>query len=162
MTDKGGEHRMQLDLGGLPAEVTDIFFVLAAFETDDMSVFPNPTVGIFDSVSGRQLTQYTLPTAGKTQAMIMCSVSRPDGRWVVNGLGVPTAGNVRHYEPIRKTIGMRQEDYNRWERRECIVKLRAMLKTNRITEASTSDYALFIWRVLRMPVTSFQLVVRWL
>merc|ERR1719443_2561737 len=163
MTDKGGEHRMMIDLVALPPEITDIFFLLAAFECDDLSAFPNPAVGIFDGISGRQLSQYCLSSAGKTQAVVMCSLSRPDGsRWVVNGLGIPSAGNVRHYDPIRATITSRQEDYNRWERRETIVKLRAMVKTGRMTEASTSDYALFLWRVLRMPMTSFQLVVRWL
>jgi stress response protein SCP2 len=164
LKDTGGEHRMMLDLDALPPEATDIFFILATFETDDLSAFPNPEVGIFDASSNRRLTQYHLDSAGKSQAVIMCSLSRIENSssWIVNGLGLPSKGNVRHYDEIRASIGSRQDDYLRWERRQDIVKLRAMLKTERLNEGSTNDYASFLWRVLKMPTPVFQLVTRWL
>jgi stress response protein SCP2 len=162
----GGEDphdpRLVLDLSALPLEATDLFISLTTFETDKLSHFPNLTVDLFDFDAQRKLTSYALPAMLDTKAVVALSLSRPDGAWVMHGLGVPSEGNVRHYDPIHAVISLRQDDYLRWDRRQHLVKLRVMHKTGRITEASTNDFAKFMWGVIELPIPLFQLVVRWL
>jgi len=165
MSEVGGEHRMSLDLDALPPGVTDLFFVLAAFDCNDLSLFENVAVGIHDVVLGRELTNYRIETAGHAQAVVMCSFTREadHGKWVVYGLGIPTTGNTKDYEPIKNTISSRcQMSYSRWERRECIVKIRVLHRCKRLTQASTNEFAKLLWRILELPTNVFQLVVLWL
>jgi len=162
MSETGGEQCLQIDLSALPLEVTDVYFVLAAFESATLADFPHPAVGIYDAYSKRQLTEYQLDSAGESQAIIMCCLTRASGRWVMHGMGIPTEGGVKSYEPIRELLADRQEAYRRWERCKDLMLLRAMLKTKRMTKASTNEFALFLWKVLGLPIAVFQLVVGWL
>jgi len=165
INEDGGQHRMVLSLDALPPSVTDLFFVLAAFECNDLSLFEDPTVDIHDVVLGRRLTSFRIASAGRAQAVVMCSFTRdPDhGKWVLHGLGIPTDGNAKDYEPIKQTIITRcQQGYSRWERRQHIVKLRALHKCRRITENSCGEFAQLLCRILDLPVSIFQLMVLWL
>lgn len=161
---QGGEHRMTLDLAALPLNVTDLYFVLSAYDSADLSVFPNPSVEIHDTASGRELTEYTISSAGHTQGIVMCSFSRTESRkWVVRKLGLPTSGNSKNYEPIRQTIQELQASYLNWERRETLVKMRVLHKLDRMHKSSVSEFADFLQRfVLDLPVPAFQRVVNML
>merc|ERR1712190_1146 len=158
-TPTGGKQCMQVDLSALPTEVTDLFFVLSAFGADDLASFPNPRVEILDAVSGRKLTEYSIADCGHAQAVVMCSLSRPHGKWIVNGLGIPTDGNVKDYLPIRRTISERKGGYLRWERRGHLVKIRALLKQARLCENSTNDFARLLGDIMSLPTSIFQLVI---
>jgi stress response protein SCP2 len=149
-----------LDLSALPAEATDMFITLASFEADELGHFPNLTIELYDSEARRKLTSYVLPPNLDSKAVVACTLSRPDGAWVVHGLSLPAGGHSRQFDPIHDVIAKRQDDYLRWERRQHLVKLRVMHKTKRITEASTNDFAKFMWHVILMPIPLFQLVVR--
>lgn len=162
MSDTGGEQCLQIDLGALPFQVTDVYFVLAAFEMANLADFPNPAVGIYDAHSRRQLTEYHLASAGESQAIVMCNLTRHYGRWVMHGMGVPSEGCVKRYEPIRELLASRQEEYLRWDHCKDLMLLRALVKTKRITKASTNDFALFLWGVIGLPIAAFQLVMGWL
>jgi len=163
ISDTGGEHHMQLNLDALPLDVTDLFFVLAAFGCDTLSAFPNPKAEIHDATHDRLLTEYTIESAGDSPAVIMCSISRdPDhGKWVMHGLGLPTQGGVKDYNPIRATIAHRQIGYQRWERRKLLVIFRILYRDGRITRNSSSEFASLIVGVLTLPVNVFQLLVTW-
>jgi len=161
-SDGGGEHRMALDLEALPPNVTDLFFVLAAFECKDISLFTDPCVEIHDVVSGRELTSYRVGAMEHTQALIICSFTKdPDhAKWVVHGLGYPTEGSARDYGPVKRTVAQRcQGSYSRWERRQHLVKIRVLHKCKRLTALSSNQFAQFLWRVLDLPVSIFQLVI---
>jgi stress response protein SCP2 len=163
-TRSGGEDirdpSLTVDLSALPAEATDMFIALSTFEADQLCHFPNLTVELYDSEAKRKLTSYVLPSDLETKAVVACTLSRPDGAWVLHGLALPSGGNMRHFDPIHGVISKRQDDYLRWERRQHLVKLRVMHKNSRITEASTNEFAKFMWGVIVMPIPLFQLVVR--
>mmetsp|Transcript_52315 Transcript_52315/g.124852 ORF Transcript_52315/g.124852 Transcript_52315/m.124852 type:complete len:1143 (-) Transcript_52315:84-3512(-) len=161
-TDTGAKHLMQMDLAAMPHEVTDVYFVLSAFDSNDLSSFPSEAVEIMDLSMGRKLTEYNLQSAGKTKAVVMCNISRPDGKWIVNGLGIPTDGSVDNYEPIMRTIAELQAGYDDWERRKEWVKLRVLSKLSRVTRDSTGAFARLLWEILELPVPIFQLVVKFL
>lgn len=163
-TEQGGEHRISMDLDALPLSVTDLFFVIAASESRFLSQFRNTRVRIHDVVLGRLLTEYSIASAGQAQAVVMCSLTKDadHSKWVVHGLGIPTAGTVKDYEPIRKTLAGRQASYLRWEQRKHIVLLRALRKRKRMTQHATNEFARFMWRVLDLPISAFQGVVEWL
>lgn len=162
-----GEHRLEVDLLALPLEVTDLYFVLSAFESDDLSSFPNLVVEIRDLFSKRSLSQHCIPDVRDLatcqgqpcRAALMGSLTRHDGRWLFNVLNATTDGNIRNYDPIRQAIAIRQAGYLHWERRAFLVRLRVMCKREFITENSTSEFAHFLWRLLRLPTAIFQLVV---
>eukprot|EP00927_Polykrikos_kofoidii_P018835 TRINITY_DN18778_c0_g1_i1.p1 TRINITY_DN18778_c0_g1~~TRINITY_DN18778_c0_g1_i1.p1 ORF type:complete len:1143 (+),score=210.58 TRINITY_DN18778_c0_g1_i1:104-3430(+) len=162
-TSTGGQHRITLDLAALPSQVTDIYFVLSAFESRDLSRFRNPTIEIHDAVTMRPLTEYTLSSAGNAQAVVMCSLSKAENRkWIVHGLGIPTDGNVEDYTPIRETIAKLQEDYSNWDRRKNVIKLRLLDRDNRMTSHSTSETAALFRGVLNLPIPLFQHLVKFL
>jgi len=161
-SDTQGEHRIRVDLSALPPQVTELYFVLSAFECDDLSLFVNPTVEIHDMHTNRQLSEYNISSAGHAQAVVMCSLSRSYGHWIVNGLGIPTDGGVSDYTPIRRALSKLQERYAIWDRRKDWILLRVLHKHRRITKNSTSESALLLWYILDMPTALFQYFVRFL
>uniref|UniRef100_A0A7S1RZM6 TerD domain-containing protein n=1 Tax=Alexandrium catenella TaxID=2925 RepID=A0A7S1RZM6_ALECA len=159
MSDTGGEHRMSLDLAALPTDVTDLYFVLAGYDCRDLSQFPNPAVEIVDAHSQKSMMRYSLASAGSAEAVIMCSLSRAESRkWIVRGLGIPTAGSVRDYAPIKAAIAKLQVGYGHWERRGDLVELKVLHKLGRVTRAGTSEFAGFVQALMALPVPVFQLV----
>lgn len=159
-TETGAMQRISIDMTAVPGEVTDIYFVLSAYEESTLATFTNVHIGIYDVQSNRKLTSYRLSDAGATKAAVMCSLSRPEGKWIVQGVGKHCLGNVNDYEPVIQAIADRQNDYDCWVRRKHLVLLRVMLKLDRLTESSTSNFAKFIWGALRFPTPVFQRVVQ--
>lgn len=159
MSDTGGQHRMTLDLAALPTDVTDLYFVLAGYDCKDLSLFPNPSVEIIDAHSRQNMMKYTLSSAGSAEAVIMCSLTKAESRkWIVRGLGMPTSGSVKDYEPIKAAISKLQVGYGHWERRAQLVELKVLHKLGRMSQHSSSEFAVFMQQVLSLPVPIFQLV----
>jgi len=160
MSETGGQHRISLDLAALPPDVTDLYFVLAGYDCKDISLFPNPAVEIIDACSRQNMMKYSIASAGSTEAVIMCSLTRAESRkWIVRGLGIPTEGNVNNYDPIQAVVAKLQVGYGHWERRSELVLLRVLHKLDRLLQSSSSDFGCFMGRVLALPVPIFQLVV---
>jgi len=159
MSETGGKHTIMLKLDALPASVTDLFFVLSAFDCEDLSLFLNPETEIYDTSTGNKLTEYMIAEAGKTQALIMTQISRRDGPWIVNNLGLPTDGRVGCYDPIRQTIGNIFAERDHWERRGHLVKMKVLLKTGRMV-AGPPGPAQTMWQnILELPLGVFQRVL---
>jgi len=99
-----GKHMMQADLALVPAAVTHLFFSLSAYKCDDLSLFPHPSVRVFNGhYPEHQLTEYSIESAGHAQAVIMCSLSKPFGAWTLETFGTTCSGNVLRpdtYVPI--------------------------------------------------------------
>jgi hypothetical protein len=162
-TPSGGEHRISMDLDALPLSVTDLYFVLACCDGRDLSYFNNIQVQIHDAVMERQLTNYGVADAGDAQAVVLCKLARDadHGKWVVHGLGFPAEGNIKDYGPIRSLLAEKQGGYSRWHRRKDLILLRALHKERRMTENATNEFAQLLWRLLKLPIPAFQVVVKW-
>lgn len=152
----GGQQGLDLDLAALPPEVTDLYFVVAAFGVPDLSAFSEAKVEVVDEAGDRQLTEYRVGAAKGATAFVVCCLSRPDGKWLMTGLGTPTAGGVEDYEPIRQVLAERQLGYQHWERRKELVKLRVLHKRDRLSPSSFGDFAQLVQHVLEVPGPIFQ------
>lgn len=104
-TTRTGKHTINLSLKNLPEHISHLFFVLSAYKCNDLSLFPNPTVSLCKKWDPRPLCEYSLTSAGKTQAVIMCCLIRNDeGGWTVLAIGKPAQGNVKNYSDIHQSI----------------------------------------------------------
>mmetsp|Transcript_70340 Transcript_70340/g.218171 ORF Transcript_70340/g.218171 Transcript_70340/m.218171 type:complete len:717 (+) Transcript_70340:3-2153(+) len=160
-----GQHLMTMDLAALPPEVTDMYFVLAASGGSTLRTFPEVSVQIQDAFSKQVLTEYRTESGSGAEAMLLCRLSRTGTqarKWILRGLGAASGGSAADYEPLIETVAGLQAGYLRWERREDLVKLRVLHKLGRMSQASTSNFALFLQGLLELPVPVFQLVVLWL
>eukprot|EP00928_Gymnodinium_smaydae_P078751 TRINITY_DN62839_c0_g1_i1.p1 TRINITY_DN62839_c0_g1~~TRINITY_DN62839_c0_g1_i1.p1 ORF type:complete len:1079 (+),score=270.93 TRINITY_DN62839_c0_g1_i1:84-3320(+) len=158
-TEQGGSQKIDVDLFAVPSDVTDIYFVLAAYEDGDLSNFVRPSVEIHDAHTNRKLSEYELSSAGTSKAIVMCSLSRPEGKWLIQGVGLPTAGSVNDYDPIRRAIADRQVDYDRWSRRKDLIMLRVLCKLKRASLNASSQFAQFCDKVMTFPTPVFQKVI---
>eukprot|EP00928_Gymnodinium_smaydae_P049116 TRINITY_DN3292_c0_g1_i1.p1 TRINITY_DN3292_c0_g1~~TRINITY_DN3292_c0_g1_i1.p1 ORF type:complete len:451 (+),score=61.02 TRINITY_DN3292_c0_g1_i1:3-1355(+) len=98
---KLGKHIMNVDLSLLPAGVNHMYFLLSAFNCDDISAFRRPWVRLMNADQpGHQLTEYNIDKAGDAQAVVMCSLCRSSGPWEVKAIGVTCNGNIKDYAPL--------------------------------------------------------------
>jgi len=162
-TETGGEHRISMDLEALPLAVTDLFFVVAAPDGRDLSHFTSTRVRIMDLVLGRQLTEYSVASAGDAKAAALCSLTKdPDhSKWVVHALGATVPGGVKDYDEMAAALAGRQLGYLAWARRKDLVLLRVLQQRKRLTENATNAFAQLLWRVLDLPMPAFQGVISW-
>jgi len=158
--ERGGLQHVELDLEAIPLQVTDIFFALSSYGADNLEAFPRLTARIFEASSGRQLTEFVVTPPGDSRVVLMCSLSPIAGRqsWTVSTWGLPTSGSTRNSEPLKRTIAEIQSDYERWNRREHLIKLRVLHKLRWITRHSSSQLAHLLWRILELPVPVFQIL----
>jgi hypothetical protein len=144
--------------------VTDIYFALSAFESDDLQSFLEPKAIFRDVLQGRELTVCEAPACdGPTKSAIICSMSRSyGGNWVVQGIGAHCEGSVRDIGPFTRIVADRQARYDRWERRAPFVHLRVLHKLQWLSRSSSSRFAQLLWFVLDLPVPVFQVLCSWL
>jgi len=160
LTETGCEHQIVVDLQALGHEITDIYFVLSAFDCDDIAKFPNPSVQIFDPKTGYKLTEKTIEAEIHAEAVVMSALSRSSGCWMVNHLAIPTDGQVDNIAPIRATLAQYQAEFLHTERLE-LVKLKALLKCKRaiLKKRGDDDFTKFLHTVMELPLGPFQAVV---
>ncbi|XP_072015821.1 uncharacterized protein [Amphiura filiformis] len=102
---KEGKHRIKVDLSILPEEITHIFFTLSSYKSPDISHFKKPTLRFFDeSKPDKMLCPDQIKKAGKSQAIVMCSLTKMFDQWYVHDNGATSKGNVKDYEPLKTTI----------------------------------------------------------
>ena len=102
---KQGEHNIMISLSKMPKVVQSIVLVLSAW-TDDLSAISNPFVKLVDTkVPDVPLCEYSLESAGSSQAVIMARITRSvGGGWKVEPIGVTSRGTCRSYAPILETL----------------------------------------------------------
>jgi hypothetical protein len=147
----------ELDLHTLPREVTDIYFVLSSGPADSLAPFPHLTMSLSDAVTGRELSGFST-SCDHAHAMVMCVLSHPPGSstWMLHHLMTASDGGLRHFEPIYKAVQQRQAIYERWHRKNHLIKLRILKQLKWISRHSSSEFASFVWAVLDLPATCFQ------
>src|SRR5437016_90312 len=88
-TTKTGHQTITAQLDQLPAEVTQLYFVLSSFKSPTIGHFQNPSFKLVDGTQpDKPLCAYQLEQAANSQAVIMCCVSRVgQGMWQVIQIG---------------------------------------------------------------------------
>lgn len=166
MRETEGQHTMKVDLDNLPDMVTDLFFVLAAYNCDDISLFPSPSVQLFDGDRpDNQLTEYNIEKAGRSQAVVMCALSRANGPWNVQAFGVTCGGNVLCYTPIEAQIALLQARHQRWEARGRLLKMYLLWGAKRMMRRQSCDnpeLADLVERLFKSGPNLFRVIVKFL
>eukprot|EP00058_Branchiostoma_floridae_P013932 XP_002599420.1 hypothetical protein BRAFLDRAFT_106563 [Branchiostoma floridae] len=100
-----GHHTINVKLKEIPKHVTHLFFTLSAWDSPNISKYPNPSLRFFEaSNKSKQLCRDQMSHAAYSQAIVMCSVSRKTGVWKIDSLGTLSRGNAKNYEPLKDTI----------------------------------------------------------
>eukprot|EP00929_Paragymnodinium_shiwhaense_P022455 TRINITY_DN14348_c0_g1_i1.p1 TRINITY_DN14348_c0_g1~~TRINITY_DN14348_c0_g1_i1.p1 ORF type:complete len:615 (-),score=92.13 TRINITY_DN14348_c0_g1_i1:566-2410(-) len=165
LTSDGGSHVIRLRLDTLPANVTDCFFVLSAYNCGNLSMFKNPRMQIFDAENPHHsLSSYAVADAGSQAAVTVCSLSRDGDAWAVNVYGLTSGGTVRCYTPIEEKIASIQAKYGNWRRRRDLILLSNLWHSDRaypraVIEGEPEDA---VAGVLELPAQLFQHVVQFL
>lgn len=100
-----GHHFIDVSIEDIPTEVTNLFFVLSAWNASTISRYPNPSLSFYEkSTPDANLCSTTFTHASDYSAVIMCSLSRTKNGWVVYENGQTSNGNAKDYAPIRQTV----------------------------------------------------------
>eukprot|EP00929_Paragymnodinium_shiwhaense_P022456 TRINITY_DN14348_c0_g2_i1.p1 TRINITY_DN14348_c0_g2~~TRINITY_DN14348_c0_g2_i1.p1 ORF type:complete len:620 (-),score=55.14 TRINITY_DN14348_c0_g2_i1:223-2028(-) len=167
-TSDGGSHVIRLRLDRLPANVTDCFFVLSAYNCRNLSMFKDPRMQIFDGENPHHsLSKYAVGDAGDAgnhAAVTVCSLSREGDVWAVNAYGFTSDGTVRCYAPIEERIASIQAKHSNWRRRRDLILLSSLWHADRaypraVIEGEPEDA---VAGTLELPAQLFQHVVQFL
>ncbi|XP_078660319.1 uncharacterized protein LOC144904968 [Branchiostoma floridae x Branchiostoma belcheri] len=103
--NRKGHHTINVKLKDIPSKVTHMFFTLSAWNSPNISKYPNPSLRFFEaSNKNKQLCSDKMSHAADSQAIVMCSVSRKTGVWKIDSLGTLSQGNAKTYGPLQATI----------------------------------------------------------
>ncbi|XP_069124643.1 uncharacterized protein [Argopecten irradians] len=101
-----GHHTIHVYLKRIPSNVTKMYFTLSAWNSPNISRYPNPSLKFYEAANPTvDLCKTTFTHAGASQAVVMCSLSRdPNGTWQIFESGKLSSGNARYYGPLKSTI----------------------------------------------------------
>lgn len=100
-----GHHFIDVSIKDIPENVTNLFFVLSAWNAPTISRYPNPSLSFYEkSNQEANLCSTTFTHASDHSAVVMCSLSRSKNGWVVYENGQTSSGNAKDYDPIKMTI----------------------------------------------------------
>ena len=108
-----GHHIIDVSIKDIPETITNLFFVLSAWNSPTISRYPNPSLSFYEkSKPNTNLCSTTFTHASDHSAVVMCSLSRTNHGWVVYENGQTSSGNAKNYDPIKLTIkNLIQEGY---------------------------------------------------
>ena len=131
MREGAGRHEIRVRLDEVEQCVTELYFVLSAYNCQDLSRFSAPSVRLFDPQTPEaQLCEYKAASADS--ALVMAALQRHGDSWRVIAVGRPCDGTVRDYTPIYAAIAPFQEHYARHRRRYWLVRLYALSTQGRM------------------------------
>jgi len=165
LADSKGAFYVSVNVADMASQVTELYFSLTAFESDDLQMFLEPTIKLCDSATGREIAKCVAPPYnGPTKSTMMCALSLTHtGSWVLRMVGVHNeGGNLRDTAPLERIVGARQASFDRWNRRSPIVKLRVLHRVKWLSRSSSSQFAKLLWHILELPLPVFQVLVSWL
>ena len=94
----GDDERIFVDLQNLPQRVTDIIFVVNAYNNDPLRLVQNAYVRVIDQGRHRELLRYTTTGTGKepNTALVVCKLTRgkDNSEWTCKAVGNLGFGNV--------------------------------------------------------------------
>lgn len=100
-----GHHLIDVSIADIPLEVTNLFFVLSAWNAPTISMYPNPSLSFYEKSKPEvNLCSTTYTHASDFSAVVMCSLFRSRNGWVVYENGQTSTGNAMDYDPIKCSI----------------------------------------------------------
>jgi stress response protein SCP2 len=100
-----GHHTINVSIKSIPAHINKLVFTLSAWNSPNISEYPNPSLKFFDAkFPDQQLCSDQMSHAAHSQAIIMCCLTNRGSGWQVFSLKNLSAGNAMNYEPLKKSI----------------------------------------------------------
>jgi stress response protein SCP2 len=100
-----GHHTIKVSIKSLPAHINKLVFTLSAWNSPNISKYPNPSLRFFDAMSpDTQLCSDEMSGAVHSQAIIMCCLTNRGSGWQVFSLKHLSDGNSENYEPLKNSI----------------------------------------------------------
>jgi len=156
------ESHLVVDVSALPNEVTDLYFVMSTYETDDFSCFSNTSFSLIDTARDQELTSYSC-NPENTQSAIVCNLSRHNSSWVVMAVGQPCKGNGHSgLDELLAPLSDFQGRHLNWERRRDLVKLRVLEQCGRMARSSGAEFAMLMQMIMELPVAVFQTLLKFI
>ncbi len=90
----GDDEVIKIDLSKLPAQASQLVFVINSFTGQTFDKVANSYCRLVDQANGKELARYTLSGEGKHTAQIMARVYLENGEWVMQALGEPANAQV--------------------------------------------------------------------
>ena len=100
-----GHHTINVSIKSIPAHINKLVFTLSAWNSPNISKYPNPSLRFFDAkFPNKQLCDDTMSHAAYSQAIIMCCLTNRGNGWQVFSLKNPSSGNAKNYERLKSSI----------------------------------------------------------
>lgn len=93
---EGDDESIQVDLAGVPGNVTTLVFTVNSFTGQDFSQIENAFCRLIDETNETEIARYDLSGSGSHTAQIMAKVSRDGAGWSMTALGVTASGRTFH------------------------------------------------------------------
>lgn len=93
---EGDDESIQVDLAGVPANVSTLVFTVNSFTGQDFSQIENAFCRLIDETDESEIARYDLSGSGPHTAQIMAKVSRDGAGWSMTALGVTASGRTFH------------------------------------------------------------------
>jgi len=91
---EGDDESVTVHLDRLPAQVTQIVFLVNSFTGQDFSQIENAFCRLVDETTGQEIARYTLTGSGTHTAQIMAKVSRAGSGWSMTAIGATANGRT--------------------------------------------------------------------
>ena len=101
-----GRHQVKLNLKVLPHHIDKLVFTLSAWGSSSVSKYPYYRLNFYDvNFPDQQLCSDTVDVHLKDyKSIIMCCLSKRNGRWEVIDIKRGSAGFTRNYRPLKREI----------------------------------------------------------
>ena len=101
-----GRHQVKLDLKSIPENVDKLVFTLSSWASASISEYPYYRLNFYDvNFPDRQLCNDTVDVNQKDfKSIIMCCLSKENGRWSVIDIKKGSDGFTKNYRPLKREI----------------------------------------------------------
>ena len=108
LNDEGGQ-KVTVDLRTVPDHVDNLVFTLSAWASGSVSDYPYYTLKFYDvNFPNQPLCNPTVDVHHKVyKSIIMCSLSKKNGRWEVIEVKSGSPGFTRDYFPLKQNIELK-------------------------------------------------------
>jgi hypothetical protein len=148
----------------VPPKVTDLYFLLSAYNCGDLALFKKPSINFIDAASQAELATYTSVPCSGVQACVLATLQRRGTAWRVLAHGRGASGTVRDYAPILQALVPFQAHYANVRRRFWLIRLHALAAGGRLaTRARASIEAQLLESIFdEVPDMIFRSLVMYL
>ncbi|TDC44892.1 TerD family protein [Actinomadura sp. KC345] len=91
---EGDDEVINVDLQGIPSNVTQLVFTVNSFTGQDFSQIENAFCRLVDEGTGQEIARYDLSGAGQHNAQIMAKVTRDGDGWSMTAIGATATGRT--------------------------------------------------------------------